>query len=236
MKPLTSNHRCVPPAGSHIGRAVSPVACGVRLGIFALAFSVVSVGAASDGAAPLLGPATGVLPADAASGRQAAENVEPNVLTVSRDSGFSLKPIREIDLDISPPSGEEPEGRAEDLFAGAGVIHMPAGISRPWALYAFWWEAPATCHQPLYFEEVNLERYGYRHSMIQPAVSAAHFFATVPALPYLIAAEPPCDCVYTLGHGRPGSAVPYRIHYPPLSLKGAIAEAGVVTGLFFAIP
>jgi hypothetical protein len=149
---------------------------------------------------------------------------------------YVLRPITEIQLDVSLPQGEAPEDLAASVFEEAGTLYQPSGSSRPWPLYVFWWEAPATCHQPLYFEEVNLERYGYRHGLAQPVLSAAHFFGTVPALPYLIAAEPPRECVYTLGHYRPGSAAPYRIHYPPLSLKGALAEAGVLTGLFLVIP
>ena len=43
------------------------------------------------------------------------------------------------------------------------------------------WDAPALCHNPLYFEDVNLERYGYslRYARVfQPVVSGAEFFVT----------------------------------------------------------
>ena len=147
-----------------------------------------------------------------------------------------LRSIRQLSVDISPVSGDLPGDPAAARFAAAGLVHHVPGTNRPWPLYCYGWEAPSVCHQPLYFEQVNLERYGYSCGVAQPLVSAAHFFGTIPALPYLMAAEPCRQCVYTLGHYRPGTCAPFHLYYPPLSLRGAAAEAGVVTGLFFAIP
>ncbi len=148
-----------------------------------------------------------------------------------------LKPLTQVTLDIQPKPGEVPPDVAAVKFAQAGQVAHPIGTYRPWNLYAFWWESPAFCHQPLYFEEVNLERYGYSHGVAQPLVSAAHFFGTIPAMPYLMTAEKPCECVYTLGHYLPGSCAPYHAHYfPSPSLKGGLAEAAVMTGLIFLLP
>ena len=72
--------------------------------------------------------------------------------------------------------------------------------------------------------------------VFQPVLSGAHFFATVPALPYKMAVDPPWACVSTLGHYRPGSPAPYRVIYPPLSVRGALAEAAVVIGGIVLIP
>lgn len=164
----------------------------------------------------------------------AAETAIP--ATPSRLAGDGLRPMEDLSVDIQPESGDLPGDPAAAKFAAAGQVQHMAGTSRPWPLYSYWWEAPAVCHRPLYFEEVNLERYGYSCGVAQPVVSAAHFFGTIPALPYLMAAEPCSRCVYTLGHYRPGSCAPLQIVRPPLSLRGAAAEAGVVTGLIFAIP
>jgi hypothetical protein len=147
-----------------------------------------------------------------------------------------LKPIGQLTIDTQPQPGEMPENVAAAKFAQAGHIPHPLGTNRPWNLYSFWWESPALCHQPLYFEEVNLERYGYSYGIAQPAVSAAHFFGRIPALPYLMTANPPRECVYTLGHYLPGSCAPYHVYYPPFSLKGGVVQAGVVTGLIFVLP
>jgi hypothetical protein len=108
---------------------------------------------------------------------------------------------------------------------------------RCWPASTYQWDATCLCYKPLYFEEINLERYGYGCcACLQPAASAAHFFGTVPALPYLIAADSPCECKYTLGHYRPGSCPPLRYHWPPCDPLAAAAEGGVLTGLIFLIP
>ena len=41
--------------------------------------------------------------------------------------------------------------------------------------YTYYWQASAFCCGPLYFEEPNLERYGYTHGILQPIISGAHF-------------------------------------------------------------
>ncbi|NUQ62099.1 MAG: hypothetical protein HUU20_06405 [Pirellulales bacterium] len=95
------------------------------------------------------------------------------------------------------------------------------------------------CQNPLYFEEVNLERYGYRWPdapALQPALSGAQFFLTLPLLPYKVCADPPLECNYTLGDYRPGSAAPYRVHLPPCRPAAGAAEAGAVAGLILLIP
>src|SRR5208283_3445366 len=78
--------------------------------------------------------------------------------------------------------------------------------ARVWTPLCYCWEAPALCYGPLYYEETNLERYGYSQTYlrsVQPLVSSAHFFGTIPTLPYLMIAEPSRECVYTLGQYRP---------------------------------
>lgn len=149
------------------------------------------------------------------------------------------KPIAEIGTDIALPKTDfqgqplrEPDSRVKTALPLVS-LDDPRAI----AMQEVSWAAPATCHRPLYFEEVNLERYGFsQFGYLQPVASAAHFFATVPLLPYKMTLDPPCECIYTLGHHRPGSCVPYRIHQLPLQLDAAAVEAGVVTGLVFLIP
>ncbi len=106
---------------------------------------------------------------------------------------------------------------------------------RSWSQTCFEWKASAVCHKPLYFEEVGLERYGHA-VVLQPVVSAAQFFVRVPLLPYEMGMRPPWECVYPLGHYRPGSCAPYYIPPVPVSLRGGLLEAGVVTGLVYIIP
>ena len=93
------------------------------------------------------------------------------------------------------------------------------------------------CHQPLYFQEINLERYGHnRLGPFQPIYSGVHFFSNVLILPYRMVADHPHECDYTLGQYRPGSCVPFQVHWLPLRPEAGVAEAGIIIGLLFLIP
>lgn len=175
-------------------------------------------------------------PADANAGEPTTAQEDSDAVQIDGRDEDGLKSIRDLTLDIRPEEGELPRDFAAAKFLDAGEVRHVPGINRPWPLYEFSWEASAVCHRPLYFEEVNLERYGYSYGFLQPILSGAHFFGRVPALPYLMTAEPHRDCVYTLGHYPPGSYAPYHIHYPPISLRAAAVEAAVISGLIFAIP
>lgn len=97
------------------------------------------------------------------------------------------------------------------------------------------WQASAACHKPLYFEEMQLERYGHEIGpLAQPVVSTAHFFANIAVLPYKAGIHPPHECQYALGYYRPGSCAPWTIGPIPISLRGALSQA---TGVgLLAIP
>ncbi len=143
----------------------------------------------------------------------------------------------ELTIDISVPSGLVPRDHATECWPQIAGQPGAGPLVRCWAPYCYQWRATCLAHRPLYFEEINLERHGYGlGDVVQPWVSGAHFFGTVPCLPYLMAVDPPRECIYTLGHYRPGSCPPWQHHWPPLSLAGGLSEAGVVTGLIFLIP
>ena len=76
------------------------------------------------------------------------------------------------------------------------------------------WVSPVFFHNPLYFEQVNLERYGLgAHSSLQPVLSAVHFFGSIPLAPLKGIKQRPYDYVTTLGSYRPGNCVPKkRLH------------------------
>ncbi len=98
------------------------------------------------------------------------------------------------------------------------------------------WKAAGYCHKPLYFEDWNLERYGHSHGPLDPVFSAAHFFVTLPVLPYKMGVELPWECVYPLGYYRPGSCAPWTVPAVPISCRGLAVEAATVTGLVFLLP
>lgn len=148
-----------------------------------------------------------------------------------------FKPLSELSIGIAQPTGQLPTDHAAACWDQLTQAPGSLAACRCWPVLCYQWDATCFCHRPLYFEEINAERYGYGCDYcLQPAASAAHFFATVPALPYCLAAECPGECVYTLGHYRPGSCPPLRWHWPPCDRLAALAAAGVYTGLIFAIP
>jgi hypothetical protein len=147
-----------------------------------------------------------------------------------------LRPIGQVGADIRPEVGELPTDYAAPLFARVGEIRQSMGAARDWGMYAFNWEAKGLCYGPLRFEEVNLERHGYAIPLVQPALSAAHFFGTLPILPYKMAATSRWNCQYSLGHYRPGSYAPFRYNRTPWRLGAAAVQAGVVTGAVLVLP
>jgi hypothetical protein len=108
---------------------------------------------------------------------------------------------------------------------------------RDWPGTTYTWKASALCHKPLYFEQSHMERHGHSWGpVLDPVISGAHFFATLPVLPYKMGVELPCECIYPLGHYRPGSCAPRYIEPWPVSIRGAAFEAGAIVGLSGILP
>ncbi len=119
------------------------------------------------------------------------------------------------ELPISHPASEP--NIPDEMFS--------VGQNRPWICTNYEWEAPATRHLPLLFEEPNLERLGYAHGFcdaglcdeapnrgerLQTLVSAVNFVGRIPLVPWMAATQSLAEPVYTLGSERPGSPVLYR--------------------------
>jgi hypothetical protein len=108
---------------------------------------------------------------------------------------------------------------------------------RSWVASTMTWKAPAACHKPLYFEEVQLERYGHTAGpFFQPLLSGAHFALNIAALPYKMGIHPPQEGRYPLGYYRPGNCAPWLVPPIPLSIRGGLLAAGVYTGGVYIIP
>ncbi len=105
-------------------------------------------------------------------------------------------------------------------------------VARAWVPQTMTWKASGLCHKPLYFEDVQLERYGHsRGPFLQPLHSTVHFFASVFVWPYQTAIHPPSECQFALGYYRPGDCAPWLRDPLPISLRGAVRQAVVITGL-----
>ena len=73
----------------------------------------------------------------------------------------------------------------------------------------FTWTAPNFFSRPLYFEQVNFERYeGKTPQWARPFISYGDFLGTIPVLPYKIGGARIHERMYTLGHWRPGDPTP----------------------------
>ena len=145
-----------------------------------------------------------------------------------------VKPITSLGTNIAPQDGRLPTDYAKQSLSSERVMAPEHADDGVWA--GVEWVAPGTCHRPLYFENPSLERHGYSLGLAQPFASAAHFVGNAAIFPYRFVAEPTCDCVYTLGHERPGTPTPLRYYRPRFSLAGGVAQAGTITGLIFLLP
>lgn len=140
-------------------------------------------------------------------------------------------PLRDLcDIDLAYV------GKAWNLPVSCGM-GGEEGAGRGFIPSAIQWKASGLCHKPLYFEEVQLERYGHEIGpILQPLVSTAHFFGNVAVLPYKMGIHPPHECQYALGYYRPGNCAPYMLPPIPFSLRGAATQAGAVVGASALIP
>jgi hypothetical protein len=173
------------------------------------------------------------LPSDATKAlEQELASVQLDQASQCPKSG-DIKPINKINLNIKPDAEQAVKGQLPPECPLDKVAFVP----RSWAQTDFAWTASALCHKPLYFEDLQTERYGHTWGpFLQPIFSAGHFFVNVPLLPYNMGVEPPGECIYTLGYYRPGSCAPYMLDPFPLSVRGALFEGGAATGLVFILP
>jgi hypothetical protein len=147
-------------------------------------------------------------------------------------SDLQNKTIVTLDIAIAV-TGDEGSDYPFECALDEGRWHE----GRCWEQTTYLWKASALCHKPLFFEDEQLERYGHSWSpCCQPLISSAHFFTRLPILPYCMGVEPPNECIYALGHYRPGSCAPYMCSPVPLSCRGAMFQAGAVVGAAAVLP
>lgn len=184
-----------------------------------------------------------IIAAERAAAAAQAEEIDAQDEPLSdpeADARRIYRPISQVTVNTALPPGTLPRTMERQEGDPSPVVMPLIGDQRlegGWGDQMFQWSATQFCHQPLYFEEVNLERYGYQcNPVVQPLVSGAHFFLTVPALPYKMTVNPPRECVYTLGYYRPGDRVPWQRNRLPWDTRAAAVQAGVAVGLVFLIP
>jgi len=149
---------------------------------------------------------------------------------------FIAAPMSSLTVNVALPTGLLPK----NVAAHCAATTVPTGDSRlqsNWTPTSQHWAATCQMHQPLYFEEVGAERYGHTSAdCLQPLISAGRFFLTIPALPYKMAVDCPRDCTYTLGHYRPGSCAPWRLHHTVCQGNASLVQTGFLVGLILLLP
>jgi len=136
------------------------------------------------------------------------ELADETIASLFKKGEWPRKGIGEINLDICESSGKAPEeiaGKLMNSLTGQWSVFNPAPKT-------FCWAAPDIRYQPLYFEDVPLERYGQtRGTNLQTVKSGVHFFTSIALLPSHMRHDHPGNCDYPLGFCRPGDDVPYTI-------------------------
>lgn len=159
---------------------------------------------------------------------------QPERSSAAAEELWRDRPIGNLKATLQHPAGDLPTNNAAPRIAEAALVGDPFGDLRPWVLSNYEWDAPATRHLPLLFEEPNLERMGYSPNyqdiifeeqsrprmteFMQPLVSGAHFAGNLVMIPYRCGYQPLIEPVYTLGVNRPGSPVYSRKHQIPIIL------------------
>jgi hypothetical protein len=187
--------------------------------------------------------------------RKRQQLVQSGVRPWKRKDGRLLAEGQLVDLVenkavIATPQGRQVEVRLHELADDelcfiAAWYNLPTEctlgndpyLGRQFLASTMTWRASDLCHKPLYFEQVQLERYGHTAGPIaQPVISGAHFVANIALLPYTMGIHPPQECQYALGYYRPGSCAPWMVPAFPLSPRGAATAGAVYTGGVFLIP
>lgn len=162
--------------------------------------------------------------------------MEPGVRGIAQTPD-ELRDVRDIlpyyDYDPIPGAADEGSGRIpKEIPLGTEPF---VGRSLPPSVFA--WKASNITYNPLYFQDVVLERYGHTYGpLIQPVVSIGRFSAQLLTLPYHMTLDHPCKEVYPLGYYRPGECAPTLLYQPPLNAKAALVTAGFYTGIGFVLP
>jgi hypothetical protein len=103
------------------------------------------------------------------------------------------KSVGEINVDPHDHSDQKPADASVRLFETAPTNHW---FNTPFAFQIVHWTAPNICFQPLYFEDVRLERCGERAwGCLDVARSGTLFYADALALPLKPLWVSPHDCV-----------------------------------------
>ena len=93
-------------------------------------------------------------------------------------------------------------------------------------------------HQPLYFEDPNMERCGASNGCLTEATSIFHFASRIPLLPYMMASNSPHECVNALPDCPTSQNQKFDLeaYMPRPTLKAVAVQAAATVGGAYIIP
>lgn len=100
------------------------------------------------------------------------------------------------------------------------------------------WFASDVYYNPLYFEDIEVERYGHIYCpwFVQPVASVGKFGVQLLGMPYQATIHPIWERQTPLGHYRPGEFAPYKHYLIPWNTRAALAEGAFAVGAVYFIP
>ena len=167
-------------------------------------------------------------PVKPVSSQQVSEDPDSQVARLTRDItriqptlGYALEGIREDQL-------------PDDFFERMDNGTYAARSNAPTVLQ---WAPTNMYHNPLYFEDPALERYGHTyHPLIQPFASSGRFATQLVGLPYQMVLHPVHSKEYPLGYYRPGDYAPKKLYQIPFNEEASLMQIAVVAGLILIFP
>ena len=142
-------------------------------------------------------------------------------------------------VDAVRPANELPDplNEGKEYFSKRGTKHNWS--SGTWVSFRPCRNTFPFQHNPLYFEDPNLERCGRTSGYFTEVTSFAHFAGRIPVLPYMLTVEPPCSLVKAKPDCPTCSEFGPDAYFPKpdeVDLGGAGIQAAAVVGLIFLIP
>ena len=141
---------------------------------------------------------------------------------------YTLRPIGSLTINIAPKEGQvprevNPTKTLEKEFGATEFQREPLD-------YSYMWESPAFFNRPLYFEQPNLERYGYDWGISQFWISGAQVLRQDSPAPVHDGGASAARTRLLVGLLSPGQSRPYQINWPevrltPLSSRRPLSRA-----------
>lgn len=139
--------------------------------------------------------------------------------------GAALSPVSSSGESLPTPADTE-----SDRITEIHHLAIPYGFTHP-SRNTFPFR-----HQPLYFEDPNMERCGASNGCLTELTSIAHFATRIPLLPYLMTSIPPHDSVPALRDCPTGCQFGPAAYIPEPTVKAVVVQAAAITGFIFLIP